>query len=124
MKHGLGQFRNKKTSGITKNVFEFHLVADFHMYFAVRTKMAVNDSNSIYTVRAKATWQFDGSGTVGNPPLPPEVWSLTGKGNTGDLTFSEVHNGDRVPVTTGKYINDLAIDAGNQPNHGWTVAIP
>jgi hypothetical protein len=89
--------------GVTKSVNRFGLQFDLNLYFAVRTKEAVNGSETVYTQRAKASWRFDGSGTIdaaGN-------WTQTGTGNTGDKKFTEVKTGDVVPVTTGTAINNL-----------------
>jgi len=81
----------------------FNLVFDCSLYFAVRTVDTRNGANSVYTQRASAEWQFDGSGTVdgaGN-------WSKTGSGNTGNGSFTEVSDGSVVPVTTGTPLNTL-----------------
>ena len=59
----------------------------------------VNDSKDIFTQRGKASWEFDGSGNVNENPNDGVVWTKTGSGNTGDAAFTEVTNGDLVPVT-------------------------
>jgi hypothetical protein len=87
----------------TARVNRFGLQFDLNLYFAVRTKEAVNGSEKVYTQRAKAAWRFDGSGNVN----AAGQWMQTGTGNTGDGKFAEVKTGDVVPVTTGTAINNL-----------------
>jgi probable HAF family extracellular repeat protein len=92
-----------KIGGTTAQVTRFGIQFDLNLYFAVRTKEAINDSEKVYTQRAKAAWQFDGSGNVN----AAGKWTQTGTGNTGDARFAEEMNGSEVPVTTGTAINKL-----------------
>ena len=89
--------------GLTDVVDKFAIEFDFDLYFAVRTIQDVNGSKDVFTQRGKASWEFDGSGDVD----ASGIWTQTGNGNTGDASFTEIKNGDWVPVTTGTPINTL-----------------
>jgi hypothetical protein len=96
-------------NGIQANLYA--IVFDLNLYFAVRTTEAVNGSDQVYTQRAKASWRFDGTGTVN----AAGIWSQTGTGTTGSAKFTEVQSGDVVPITTGTPINNLF------PGETWTT---
>lgn len=94
---------NLTIGGVTDLVDKFGIEFDFNLYFSARTVQDVNASKNVFTQRAKAAWEFDGSGTIN----ASGVWTQTGSGNTGSASFTEVVNGDVVPVTTGIPINTL-----------------
>jgi hypothetical protein len=81
---------------VTDSADIFSSIDDFKLYFAVRTTDPRNGANTVYTQRGKANWKFDASGTI-----VADIWTQTGSGTTGDSRFTEVTNGDTVPVTTG-----------------------
>ena len=87
--------------GVTKLPDRFAIRLDLNLYCAVHTQEAILDSDKVFTQREKASWYFDGSGT-----LNAGVWIKpdTAKSN-GDKSFTEVINGDVVPVTTGDTAN-------------------
>jgi len=88
---------------ITDKVDVFNLVFDFNLYLAVRITEAMNGSDTVYTQRGVAVWQFDGSGTIdasGN-------WTRTGAENTGMDSVLELQNGDIVPIIIGTSFNYL-----------------
>ena len=91
--------------GATKLPDRFAIRLDFNLYCAVRTKEAIMGSDTVYTQREKASWYFDGSGT-----LNAGVWTKVNTAkNNGDKLFAEVVNGDVVPVTTGDAANAALI---------------
>jgi len=85
------------------SVDRFGIEFDFNLYFAVRTVQDLNGSKDVFTQRGKASWEFNGSGSIN----ASGVWTSTGAGNSGSASFSEVSNGDVVPVTTGTPFNTL-----------------
>lgn len=98
-----------------------NIIVDFKTYFSVRTIDDRNDSHKIYTERAKATWQYNGSGSI-----VPDFSAVWGKdqnaNNSGDNKFS---------IITSGAINEKANDAetgnelGNGTLKGWTdVPLP
>jgi parallel beta-helix repeat protein len=93
--------------GVTSKVSRFGLVFDLNVYFALHTLEAANGSDQVYTQRASAHWEFDGSGTIQSGPTNAGTWHRTGRGNTGSAAFVEIRNGNVVPVTTGIPINTL-----------------
>ncbi|MEW6359317.1 MAG: hypothetical protein AB1696_23480 [Planctomycetota bacterium] len=88
--------------GETDDVDRFAIELDVQLYFAVRTTQAINGSEIVYTQRARAEWEFDGSGIVVSG-----VWTQTGSGTTGSNAFTEVKDGSVVPTLTGSSMNDL-----------------
>lgn len=96
-------------------VDSFEIEDDFRVYFAARTVQAVNGSDQIYTIRATAAWEFNGSGTI-DAGLK---WAGVGAGNTGSGSFAEVTNGDSVAIVAGPTANQHARTATwrteNQP---------
>lgn len=92
------------TSGeVTDKADRFAIVADFRLYFAVRTKETILGSELVYTQRGIVNWQFNGSGTIS----AAGVWSTTAQvGNTGGAAFTLVTDGIVVPITTGTPLND------------------
>jgi len=62
-------------------------------------------SEKVFTHREKAAWYFDGSGS-----LIDGVWTAAATAkNNGDKLFTEVTNGDVVPVTTGDLANNVLL---------------
>jgi hypothetical protein len=88
----------------TDMVDRFAIVVDFRIYLAVRTTQAVNNSQNVYTQRGRATWQFDGSGTINGAG----TWAQTGTGNTGSASFAEITAGTIAPITVGPTLNTIA----------------
>lgn len=77
----------------------------FTRYLAVRTTDTSNNANQIYTVRLKASWSVDYSGSVdaNGDYNPSAANALTGPMNN---QFTLVEDGTAVPITTGQTAND------------------
>ena len=89
-------------------VNSYQIEMDFNMYFAVCTTDVPDGPGNIYTQRAVASWEFDGTGDVTGAGVGNYgVWTSTGNGNTGSTSSTIVTNGARVPYTTGPTFNDL-----------------
>jgi len=88
---------------VTDMADKFAIEFDFTLYFAVRTVQDVNGASGVFTQRGSALWEFDGTGDID----ASGVWTQTGNGNTGAGSFTEITNGEVVPVTTGTPINSL-----------------
>jgi hypothetical protein len=77
---------------------------DFHLYFAVRTKEAINNSEKVYTQRGQTAWRFDGTGSI----IAGGVYTSTGTGNTATNKYlMEVTDGRACPITTGPVLSEL-----------------
>ncbi|MGD2110247.1 MAG: hypothetical protein PVI86_12765 [Phycisphaerae bacterium] len=94
---------------LTDAVDSLGIELEFLLYFAVRTTQAVNQSDTIYTQRTTATWEFDGDGILtGAGPGTFGTWTAAQTaGNAGNTASTEVTNGSTVPVTAGPTINQL-----------------
>ena len=88
--------------GVTKLPDRFAIKLDFNLYCAVHTKEAILDSDKVFTQREKASWYFDGSGSLING-----VWTKSTADNNGDKLFTEVINGDVVPVLQQEILQTL-----------------
>ena len=95
-----------------EDVDYFSVRLDFNIYLAVHTTDSTNGADEVYAQRARADWHFDGTG---NFVAGPGVWSPVGAENGGDASFTEVKNGDVVPVTDGVPANDYL------PGETWSV---
>ena len=74
---------------------------DFQLFAAVRTLDIGLGAETIFTQRGKASWYFDGTGTVAN-----NVWTPAAQAKAaGDSKFVEVVSGAVVPKTTGTAFN-------------------
>jgi hypothetical protein len=76
------------------------------LYVAANTRDQANGADKVYTQRAVASWQFNGSGDID----ADGVWHSScpgGVGNSGSTGFSPVTSGAVVPVTTGATCNQL-----------------
>jgi hypothetical protein len=77
--------------------------AKFDLYFAVRTRESILNSDAVYTQRAKIDWTFNGTGTVD----AQGAWSagagagISSTSTTDPKSFAEVTSGGVVPITTG-----------------------
>jgi hypothetical protein len=88
----------------TNMVDTLNIVLDFRLYFAVRTKDAINDSEKVYTQRGQTTWQFDGTGSVN----AGGGYMSTGGGNDAvNKYMNEVTDGRICPLTTGPVLSEL-----------------
>ncbi|MBX9583141.1 MAG: hypothetical protein K2X87_22770 [Gemmataceae bacterium] len=97
--------------GVTKPVSQFKLVFDSNLYMAVRTRdTGPGSADRVFTQRGKATWKFDGSGSVD----ATGKWDDSKAGNSGNGSFSLVTDGSVVPATTGGEINSTL------PGETWT----
>jgi hypothetical protein len=77
--------------GIADDADLFSMVVDFEICLVVRTKATANSADTVYTKRASAAWQFDGSGTTA-----ARTWAQTGTGNTGAAAFAEITDGSQL----------------------------
>lgn len=68
--------------------------SNYTTVFAVHTNEAVNDAYMSYTIRAKATWKIDVSGTFA---AGTRAWTGAVPGEVKETKFTEVTNGDIVP---------------------------
>lgn len=90
--------------GVTKPVSQFSLIFDLNLYLAARTRDAGVGASTIFTQRAKADWQFNGSGAVD----AAGKWAAgTTAKNSGKASFTAVSDGSVVPVTSGPEVNNL-----------------
>ncbi len=90
--------------GVTADINRVNILADFNLYFAVRTTESVNGSDKVYTARESASWHFDGSGSFSGLL---SRWSSNTANNGGSSAFTQIADGTAVPITTGTPANDL-----------------
>jgi len=88
--------------GVKKPVATFELRLDFQLFAAVRTLDIGLGAETIFTQRGKASWYFDGTGTVANGVWTPAAQQAK---TAGDSKFVEVVGGAVVPNTTGATFN-------------------
>jgi hypothetical protein len=100
-------------------VNRYEIVLKFMLYFAVRTREAVLGSDTVYTQRGSAWWKFNGSGEMSQYIWTPDM----GAGNSGPSVFTEVTNGAVVPITTGRYSNEISDEllGSNPPTPPWVT---
>jgi hypothetical protein len=85
----------------------YNILMEFKLYFAVHTTDAQNGAEKVFTQRATANWRFDGSGPVTTVGTSAQWQRPDTAKNSGDAKFTEVVNGEPVPVTTGDPLNVL-----------------
>jgi len=81
---------------------------DFQLFAAVRTLDIGLGAETIFTQRGKASWYFDGTGTVANGVWTPAAQQAK---NAGDSKFAGVADGSVVPKTTGTAFNSALAGA-------------
>lgn len=101
-------------NGVIDEVDLFSLVFDFEVCLTVRTIERSNDAEKVFTKRARADWQFDGTGTIA--VIGNGTWTFTGNGNTGDNSFTEVTDGSR--LTDERRVFNTVLDN----NLSWSMA--
>ena len=82
-----------------------HLVFDYRLYVTARTVDGRNSADQVYTSRARANWQFNGSGMVNQ--TAPYVWQ--GDENAGVRVlqgWTPVTDGSQPPQLSGELAND------------------
>ena len=93
-----------KEGGVADDADLFSMIVDYEIALVVRTKATPNDADMVFTKRASAAWQFDGSGSIA-----AQVWTKTGKGTTGAASFAAVTDG--TPLTSNRTLANTFADA-------------
>ncbi len=95
----------------------FNIVSDFNLHFCVRTKQAVSNAESQYTVRLQADWKFDGSGDIKSKKPGEFKYKADAKsGCTGPKNFAVKVDGNTPAVISDPPINDL-LEHDLEPDH-------
>lgn len=115
---------------VARLVNRFELVFDLMLYFAVRTREAVNGSDTVYTQRGKAHWWFNGSGDI-NWQYDSYEDAVVGKwqrslalANNGDAAFAEITDGTVIPITTAPVTNEQFYDQDPNFSDYWVTKNP
>jgi len=104
--------------GVIDEVDLFSMIFNFEICLSVRTIDKSNDAHKVFTKRARADWEFDGTGTVA--VVNNGTWTLTGNGNTGDDSFTEVTDGTR--LTDERRVFNAVFDNHLRNGSLWTMA--